>query len=291
VFSQINAFFSFHENENINGAGRPKKYSDCFIFKLGVLKVVLGIDTENKFLSIIRDSKRYEYLGDIPSNSVFNTRLRKLCSDKVIVSFFEKLLEIYSDFLKSNVRIVDSEPIIFKNFKRKDSKNDRIFGMDVGYCASLDEYYFGYKLHFLITEDGFPSRFMFSKASEFDNNVLMDLTYNLENIKLVCDKAYIDKEDKNRLKSLRNIDKITPYRSNMKKVTLTDEENGFLKLRGQVERDFSAFTNMNLKRCKAKSSLGVFTRVSIGIVAFSLVYIANMTLYDTSSIAYCKHFR
>lgn len=251
---------------------------------------MLCYDKENKFLHMIRNSKEYEFLGDIPSNSVFNTRLRKLTSDMVLIKFYNTILNAYTEYLNSDKRIIDSQPVIFKSSSRKNSINKRITGMDVGYCSSLNLYYFGYKLHLLITEKGFPTRFAFSKASEFDNNMLMDLTYSLSYIYLIGDKGYIDKDDKKKLKDLRNIQKVTPYRKNMK-CALTKEELELLSLRRQIENDFSIFTNMNVKYCRAKTSLGVFTRVIFGIITLCLIITTNMNLYGKSSIAYCEHFR
>ncbi len=232
----------------------------------------------------------FSHFRKIPSNSVFNHRFRKLCSDNVIKTFFELLLKDNSDLLKDDVRIIDSQPIVFKNINRRNSKNDKMFGMSCGYCASLKEKYFGLKLHFLVTKHGFPCRFMFTGANVHDNSVVMQITYNLENITLIGDKGYISESDKIKLDSLRNIKKITPYKKNMKNVN-TSKENELLKYRKQIERNFSSLSNMSLKRCRAKSSIGVIARVSAGILAQALVYIVNVRYYDKQSIAYCEHFR
>mgnify|MGYP000744797711 FL=1 len=51
------------------------------------------------------------------------------------------------------------------------------------------------------------------------------------------------------------------------KKTLTEDEKELLKLRGQVERDFSALEVLNVKVCKAKSTSGTLTRLMTGILA------------------------
>ncbi len=205
--------------------GRPKKYPDTLILSLGLFRLLMGIDTENKFLRIIRGDKVFSrFFGKIPSNSVFNYRFRKLCSDNEIKIIFEQLLKNNSDLLKDDVRIIDSQPIVFKNINRRNSKNDKIFGMSCGYCASLKEKYFGFKLHFLVTKHGFPCRFMFTEANVHDNSVVMQITYNLEDITLIGDKGYISESDKIKLTSLRSIKKITPYKKNMKKVNTAKEK-------------------------------------------------------------------
>ncbi len=74
IFNHFELFFSLRNRKKKKSVGRPKKYSDKLIFELGLLKYFLGIDTENKFLKIMRDSNEYKYMGDIPSNSVFKKR-------------------------------------------------------------------------------------------------------------------------------------------------------------------------------------------------------------------------
>ncbi len=268
--------------------GRPKIYSDSLIFSLGVLRNLLGFDTESHFLWEIRNLWR-DIFPRVPSNSVFNSRLRELNRKMEIINFYNKLLEFYKELLETRVRIIDSQPVIFKKVSRANTINSRIYGMAVGYCPSTKEYYYGYKLHLLITEGGFPGRFMLSPASTHDNEMVMDMTYGLKDIQLLGDKGYIDQEDKERLKSLRNIDKITPYKKNMKK-TLSEEEKELLKLRGQVERDFSALEVLNVKVCKAKSTSGTLTRLMTGIVSLVLIMISNWELDRNLSVAFCPHF-
>jgi hypothetical protein len=206
-----------------------------------------------------------------------------------IINFYNPLLLFYKEILSNKNCIIDSQPVIFKKASRKNTINSRIYGMDIGYCASTKEYYYGYKLHLLITADGFPSRFMLTPASTHDNQVVLDLTYGLEDINLIGDKGYIDQQDKKRLKEPRNIDKITPYKKNMKE-TLSEKDKGLLKVRSQIERDFVATEVLNLKYCKAKSTTDTLARLMTGILTLALVMIANWELHHKISVAFCSHF-
>lgn len=252
------------------------------------MKSLLGYDTECHFIWEVKNFWS-EIFPEVPSKSLFNRRLRKLNEDMEMTSFYQKLLLCYKELLSSDKRIIDTQPVIFKKAARKNTVNTRIEGMDLGYCASLKEYYFGYKLHLLVTPEGFPSRFALSPASTHDSKKVMGLTYGLKDIKLIGDKGYIDQKGKTRLKELRNIEKITPYKRNMK-LQLTKEEKECLKLRGQIEKDFSAMEVLKVKRCRAKSTGGTLARIMTGLLALTLVMITNWELYGKVSVSFCPYF-
>ena len=65
------------------------------------------------------------------------------------------------------------------------------YGADYGMYASKKETYFYYKVHAMITLEGFITNFEITPASTDDKEGLQDMTDGLSNIIILGDKGYI----------------------------------------------------------------------------------------------------
>ena len=149
------------------------KLSDSEIITIAICGEVMGIDSERAWFSFVKKNLRFLF-PNIGSRSRFNRTRRALCSTTEFVR--EKLLALCSVF-DSPYAIVDSFPLPVCKFGRAHfCRSFRGFGADYGYCPSKKETYFGYKVHVLITLQGFITQFEVTPASTDDREGLRDLS-------------------------------------------------------------------------------------------------------------------
>lgn len=88
--------------------------------------------------------------------------------------------------------IIDSFPLAVCKFGRaRYCKVFRNHGADYGKCPSKKETYFGYKVHALITLEGYITAFEITPASTDDREGLRDLVDNCSNFTVLADKGYV----------------------------------------------------------------------------------------------------
>jgi hypothetical protein len=101
------------------------------------------------------------------------------------------------------ISLFDSVPIITCSAKRRGKVAREI--TDKGYCASKDLHYYGVKLHSVgFQRPGtipFPEILKITPASENDLTALRDFLENVENRSAFGDKAFVDKDLSNLMKS------------------------------------------------------------------------------------------
>lgn len=88
--------------------------------------------------------------------------------------------------------IIDSFPLAVCKFGRACyCKVFRNHGADYGKCPFKKETYFGYKVHALITLEGYITAFEITPASTDDREGLRDLVDNCSNFTVLADKGYV----------------------------------------------------------------------------------------------------
>lgn len=138
-----------------------------------------------------RHMQEYGYISKMISKSRFNRRLHNL-SDLLSV-FFSILGETWKYLNENSVYVIDSFPIAAcDNYRICRSKLYQ--GSEWrGYQASKKRYYYGLKLHLLVTEHGEPVEFFLSPASFSDVSGLKAFAFDLpDGAILTGDKAYND---------------------------------------------------------------------------------------------------
>ena len=150
------------------------------------------IETFEDFILIIFviiDDLYQQHAPKIGSRSRFNRTRRALLQTTELLR--EKLLSVFS-MPYSQYFIVDSFPLPVCKFGRaRYSHTFRGYGADYGKCASKKETYFGYKVHAMITLEGFITAFEITPASTDDREGLRDMTDGLSDITILGDKGYV----------------------------------------------------------------------------------------------------
>ena len=164
------------------------KLSDSEIITISICGELFGIDSEKAWFSFVK--KNYKHLFPrIGSRSRFNRTRRALLP--MTEWLREKLLSECS-MSYSQYFIIDSFPLKVCKFGRAHfCKTFRWDGADYGKCPSKKETYFGYKVHAMITLEGFITTFEITPASVDDREGLRDLTDGLSDITILGDKGYV----------------------------------------------------------------------------------------------------
>ena len=133
----------------------------------------------------------YGYIPNMLGKSRFNRRFHKVAD--LFLTLFGLLGEVWKELNENSVYIVDSFPVVACD-------NYRIFRCHLyqgkpwrGYQASKKRYFYGLKIHMMITEQGQPVEFFLSPGSYSDTSSLKAYQFDLPDGAIVTgDKAYTD---------------------------------------------------------------------------------------------------
>jgi hypothetical protein len=135
--------------------------------------------------------QEYGYIPKMLGKSRFNRRLHRIAD--LFLTLFSMLGETWKELNASSIYVIDSFPLAAcDNYRICRSRLYR--GEEWrGYQASKRRYYYGLKIHLLITKQGQPVEFFLSPGSYSDTNALKVFFFDLlEGSKVIGDKAYTD---------------------------------------------------------------------------------------------------
>jgi hypothetical protein len=133
----------------------------------------------------------YGYIPNMLGKSRFNRRFHRVAD--LFLTLFSLLGETWKELNESSMYVVDSFPVAACD-------NYRICRCHLyrgnewrGYQASKKRFFYGLKIHLMITEHGQPVEFFLSPGSYSDTNSLKVYFFDLpEGAKVTGDKAYTD---------------------------------------------------------------------------------------------------
>lgn len=189
------------------------------------------------------------------------------------------------------VFVVDSMPVpVCKNSRMGRSKVCRQHAdtaPDIGWSAVVKQYFFGYKLHLVITMEGVVHSLDLTPASVHDVRFLDDLKHSgLNNCILLGDKGYLSSECSTDLFTTRRIRLYTPMRSDQK--DYRRHPAVFSRSRKRIETIFSQLCDhLMMKRNYAKSFNGLSARLVYKLAAVTCLQGLNEV--NGRSINHIKH--
>ena len=133
----------------------------------------------------------YGYIPNMLSRSRFNRRLHRIAD--LFLTLFLRLGETWKKLNEGSVYVIDSYPIaVCDNYRIQRSK--LYHGEDFrGYIASKKRYFYGLRIHILVTEQGEPVEFFLEPGAFSDTRALSLYNFDLPNNSFVTgDKAYND---------------------------------------------------------------------------------------------------
>ena len=215
-----------------------------------------NFETARKFL------KDHGYIPDMLSKSRLNRRLHSLGAE-LLQDISKMIGEIFKSTNTTQEYAVDSFPVAV-------CENCRIFNSKIyhnekyrGYQASKKRYFYGVKVHMIVTVDGLPIEFILTPGSCADVRAFKGLDLDLpEGATIYADKAYTDYEEEDFLKSL-GINLLPQRKENAKK-----QFSGCLNFiinqnRKMVETTFGGIAKLFPKHIHAINSAGFELKVAL----------------------------
>lgn len=208
------------------------------------------------------------YIPTMLSKSQFSRRLQRL--DHLFVALFQLLGESFKALNEESVYIVDSAPVAVCDNIR--IRRNKIYGDKAhrGYQASKRRYFYGVKIHLLVTKDHQPVEFFLTPASFSDTEALTQFDFDLPaGAQVFADKAYTNYlvED---LLAEAGI-QLAPDRKKNSKRPLPPWLRFFLhQYRNQVETAGSLIERLLPKSIHAVTAKGFELKVILFILASSI---------------------
>jgi hypothetical protein len=212
--------------------------------------------------------KEQGYIPKMVSKSQFSRRLHRL--DTLFVMLFRVIGETFKALNEESVYIIDSAPVLVcDNIRINRSK---LYTEEAyrGYQASKRRYFYGLKIHLLVTKDHQPVEFFLSPASFSDVSALEQFDFDLpEGSRVFADKAYnfYLVED---LLAEANIE-LVPDRKKNSTRPLPPWLHGLLRAyRNQVETAGSLIERLLPKSIHAVTAKGFELKVILFVLASSI---------------------
>ena len=204
--------------------------------------------------------------GQLLERSRFNRRSRQL------IWLVQLIRKAMSDILPSNrIAIIDSFPLPLCQPVR----NHRVTifkGLaDIGYNASKHLWFYGFKVHMLVTLSGYILNDVVTPASVHDIKVVYELLEGCKRSVILGDLGYLSSELKKDLEQL-GYHLWTPFRQNM---AGAEEHNDWkvMAMRRTIETRFSELCRLfDIEHTLARSLAGLQLRMEQIILAHNLRY-------------------
>jgi hypothetical protein len=213
--------------------------------------------------------KQYGYIPHMVSKSRFSRRLHRI--KEIFIVFFNLLAQTWKTLNTDAIYVIDSLPIaVCDNIRIRCSK---IYSTEDfrGYQASKKRYFYGLKLHLMVTQDGQPVECFLTPGGFGDVDALKYYAYALPDGSIIyADKAYNDYEIEDLLQEVEHI-ALLPIRKKNSKRALSPEVS-FVQhyYRKMVETAGSLIAQLLPKSIHAVTSQGFELKVALFVIASSL---------------------
>ncbi|MFT9494171.1 IS982 family transposase [Anaerosolibacter sp.] len=259
--------------------------SDSEIITISIVGELLTIDSEKAWLGFCKKNLK-DLFPILCSRTRFNRTRRNL---HAVIDEIRKSLTSLLGYRAQSVRVIDSIPVPVCKFGRAHFHKSFKVDAAYGYCASKKETYYGFKLHAIITTDGFITDFVLTAANVDDRDAIWDLTETYKAIAIIGDKGYINKYLTPDLKAEKEIELIFMQRNNSKNPYPKQIRQCIFKVRRRIETTFSQLTEqLNINRVLTKSKLGLTSRLRTKVLAHNLCYFINKLLGKNINLGHIK---
>lgn len=259
--------------------------NDSEIITLSLSGELMSIDSEKAWLGYCKRNLK-ELFPSFCSRTRFNRTRRALYRTiELIRHSLTKFISLQYDCF----RIVDSMPVYACKFGRARFHKTFTGYAAYGKCASKKETFYGFKLHSLITFDGYITDFILTSASIDDREALWELTDNAKYLTILGDKGYIGNSIHTELYSERSINLVSLKRNNSKIQLPKKLRQQIFKKRRLIETVNSQLSEqLNVPKVLAKSRLGLLARLETKILAHNICCFINKFLRKSMDILKIK---
>ena len=218
----------------------------------------------------------HRYIPNMLSKSRLNRRLHS-----IDISLWYTLFSIFAEIFKQNQDtnefIVDSCPVpVCQNIRIKRCK---IYKGEQyrGYIASKRVYFYGLRVHLLVTSDGKPIEFILATGAASDLPILKQFDLDIpKNSIIYADKLYNDYEFEDFLQEWADISFKPLRKKNSKRAYKPWQQFIYQCTRKRVETSLGQIINLMPRTIHAVSQKGFALKLICFIVAFSFDTFFNM---------------
>jgi hypothetical protein len=219
--------------------------------------------------------KQYGYIPHMVSKSRLSRRLHRIKA--IFIIFFNLLAQTWKTLNTDAVYVIDSIPIaVCDNIRIRRSK---IYAHEDfrGYQASKKRYFYGLKIHLMVTQDGQPVECFLTPGGFGDVDALKYYAYELPDGSMIyADKAYNDYEIEDLLKEVEHI-QLLPIRKKNSKRALSPSLSFVQSYhRKRVETAGSLIEQLLPKSIHAVTAQGFELKVALFVIASSLNCYLNL---------------
>lgn len=213
--------------------------------------------------------KQYGYIPHMVSKSRFSRRLHRI--KELFISLFNLLGQTWKMLNTDAIYVIDSLPVaVCDNIRIRRSK---IYSDESlrGYQASKKRYFYGLKIHLMVTQDGQPVECFLTHGGFGDVDALKYYAYELPDGSIIyADKAYNDYEIEDLLKEVEHIHLIPIRKKNSKRAVSPSISFVQSYYRKRVETAGSLIEQLLPKSIHAVTSQGFELKVALFVIASSL---------------------
>ena len=219
--------------------------------------------------------KQHGYIPHMVSKSRFSRRLHRIKT--LFIILFDLLGNIWKMLNTDAVYVIDSLPVaVCDNIRIRRS---RIYSKEDfrGYQASKKRYFYGLKIHLMVTQDGQPVECLLTPGGFGDVDALKYYAYELPNGAIIyADKAYNDYEIEDLLKEVAHIELLPMRKKNSKRALSPSVTFVQSYRRKRVETAGSLIEQLLPKSIHAVTSQGFELKVALFVIASSLNSYMNL---------------
>lgn len=243
-----------------------QRMSDAEVITTGLVAMLFLRSNFEAARTLLSTSR---YMPHMLSRSRLNRRLHRL--KDLFLTFFELLGHTWKQLNTDSVYIIDSFPIaVCDNYRIPRAKVYQ-HEMYRGYIASKKRYFYGLKVHLMVTQEGQPVECFLTPGSYSDVRALKTFTLDLpEGSHIYADKAYNDYEMEDVLLEAAAIH-LSPIRKKNSKRTLPPSM-AYVQhyYRKRIETVGSLLERMLPKTIHAVTAAGFELKVFLMVLAYSI---------------------
>ena len=211
---------------------------------------------------------QHGYIPGWISKSRLNRRLHRL--KDTVATVFDFLGQLWKTLEADGIYVIDSFPVsVCDNIRIRRAKlyRDETYR---GYQASKRRYFYGLKIHLMVTSAGQPVECVLTPGSVSDVQVLKNYAYDLSPGSVVyADKAYNDYEIEDLLAEVEGIRLLPIRKKNSKRPLSASTRFSQSYHRKRVETAGSQLMGLFPKSLHAVSASGFELKVALFVLAYS----------------------
>src|SRR5215468_6730678 len=252
---------ALHHQEN-----RPGQMNDAAIMTTAFIASLFFRGNHESARTML---KQYGYIPHMLRKSQFSRRLHRI--KEIFIIFFNLFAQTWKTLNTEAISVIDSIPIAVCDHIR--IRRSKIYSTEDfrGYQASKRRYFYGLKIHLMVTQDGQPVECFLTPGGFGDVDALKYYAYELPDGSIIyADKAYNDYAIEDLLQEGDHIQLIPIRKKNSKRALPPSLSFVQHYHRKRVETAGSLIEQLLPKSIHAVTSQGFELKVALFVIATSL---------------------